>query len=403
MEARLTRAALVAVAAFLSLGASQRTRNFIVTASTDQVSAAVAQAAEQYRKQLAIEWLGQELPPWRQPCPIRVHVGAQYGAGGATSFSFNGREPVDWTMTIHGSYERVLDSVLPHEVTHTIFATHFGRPLPRWADEGACTTVEHISERGKQQQLLIRFLTSERGIPFNSMFTMTEYPRDMIPLYSQGHSVARYLIMHGGKRKFIKYVWDGMGLDDARFAQMHYTQKLPKESMIQLWTAATKKHYGLKDLSQLQLTWLDWVKRGRPEIQQAPETLLVSNPKSASQGDSLADFDPSRASADTVTADDQGPSGNQLATDSWYSRHMKRDKDTASSEVAQLADSPDNAPASPYQPGSIRGAPMISTAARPQTPSQPKQKILEWARNPNAPPARTVQSVPGNYGATMIR
>ena len=37
---------------------------------------------------------------------------------------------------------RILDSVLPHEITHTIFATHFGQPLPRWADEGACTTVD---------------------------------------------------------------------------------------------------------------------------------------------------------------------------------------------------------------------------------------------------------------------
>ena len=69
-------------------------------------------------------------------------------------------------MNVQGSLERILDSVLPHEITHTIFATHFGRPLPRWADEGACTTVEHSTERRKQEQLLIQFLTSNRGIAF---------------------------------------------------------------------------------------------------------------------------------------------------------------------------------------------------------------------------------------------
>lgn len=402
MEARLTSAALVAVAAFFSLGASHRTQNFVVTASSPQVSAAVAQAAEQYRKQLAIQWLGRELPAWRQPCPIEVHVGPQYGAGGATSFAFEGREPVNWTMTIHGSYERVLDSVLPHEITHTIFATHFGRPLPRWADEGACTTVEHSSERGKQQQLLIRFLTSNRGIPFNSMFTMTEYPRDMIPLYSQGHSVARYLIMRGGKRKFIQYVWDGMGLNDPRFARMHYTQKVPRQTMIEMWTAATKKHYGMQDLSELQLTWLDWVKRGRPEIQQDPATLLVSAPNGARQANSVADFERPANSVENNSDGAAHPGNNQVA-DSWYSRRKNQSASAAPAQTAEAGDGPTESPTSTYQPGSIRGAPSFSTLARPQPPSKPKQTILEWGQGPQPPPARTSQGTAAVYSATMRR
>jgi hypothetical protein len=149
-------------------------------------------------------------------------------------------------MEIQGSRERILDSVLPHEITHTVFATHFGRPLPRWADEGACTSVEHVSERTKQDQLLIQFLTTNRGIAFNHMFAMKDYPPDILPLYSQGYSLARYMIARGGKRKFVDYVGDGMQWNN--------------------WTAATQKHYGMKSLSELQVTWLDWVRRGSPEI-----------------------------------------------------------------------------------------------------------------------------------------
>lgn len=405
MEARLARAALIAFAAFLSLGASHRTQNFIVTAGSPQVSAAVAQAAEQYRKQLAMEWLGKELPNWRQPCPIQVHVGAQYGAGGATSFSFNGREPVNWSMTIHGSYERVLDSVLPHEITHTVFATHFGRPLPRWADEGACTTVEHFSERSKQQDLLIRFLTSERGIPFNSMFTMTEYPRDMIPLYSQGHSVARYLIMHGGKRKFVQYVWDGMGLSDPKYARMHYTQTPSKQEMIQLWTAATKKHYGTEDLSELQLTWLEWVKRGRPEIQNTPETLLASSQQTAGQMSTLADYEPSSDAATSAGTSPSQPKSRQVADDGWYNQRAKQADVPRSDEIVASTDQSAGEDTSlSYQPGSIRGAPQITTGvSRPQTPRQPKQTILEWSRGQQIPPARTTQGDPVNYGGPIRR
>lgn len=399
MEARFS-ATLLILGAFCSLGASHRTENFIVRASSPQVSAGVAKAAEHFRKQLALEWLGRELPRWRHPCPIEVHVGPQYGAGGATSFRFQGREPIDWSMTIHGSYERVLDSVLPHEVTHTIFATHFGRPLPRWADEGACTTVEHISERSKQQNLLIRFLRNERGIPFNSMFTMTEYPQDMIPLYSQGHSVARYLIMQGGKRKFIEYVWDGMGLSDTKLAAMHYSQKLPAGNMIQLWTAATKKHYGFANLSDLQVTWLNWVKQGRPAIQSAPREAIVTTPKNPAGSAGVADFDPAKPATGQA---DQVASGN-----SWYQRHaLQVNQEGSKSPAARTQPSspgakPPTSPAghqTPYQPGSIRGAPTM-LISRPAPARTPKQTIIQWGRGAPIPPARTTA---GKKPTTYLR
>src|SRR5262249_4895590 len=194
MEARLLRSALVLVIAVFSAGAgrpyaSVRSQHFIVSAPTQQLATEICQMAEQYRHDLAIEWLGHELPEWTGPCPIKADVAPNLGAGGATSFVFQGGTPGQWTMNIQGSRERILDSVLPHEITHTIFATHFGRPLPRWADEGACTTVEDESEKAKQDKFLIEHLTNDRGIPFNQMFQMKEYPPDILPLYSQGYSL----------------------------------------------------------------------------------------------------------------------------------------------------------------------------------------------------------------------
>jgi len=272
MEARLVRAALI-VAAVLSLGGgrlvygqSVRSQNFIVSATTPQLANEICQAAERFRRDLAIEWLGQELPPWQAPCPIRAKVAQNLGAGGATTFVFRGGAPSEWTMDIQGSRERILDSVLPHEVTHTIFATHFGRPLPRWADEGACTTVEHSSERAKQDKFLIQFLTPDergqtRGIPFNQMFRMKEYPRDILPLYSQGYSLAKYFIQQGGKRKFVDYVGEGMQTNN--------------------WAAATNKYYGYSSLSELQLAWVEWVRQGSPRM--ADATAVASANESAAE------------------------------------------------------------------------------------------------------------------------
>jgi len=246
------------IALLPALGASARTRNFIVTAPTQALADEIAQAAEKFRRELAYEWLERELPPWHRPCPLVAKVNPQLGAGGRTSFMFEQRVPFGWDMEIQGSRERILDSVLPHEITHTIFATHFGRPLPRWADEGACTTVEHHQERRKQQEWLIRFLKTERGIPFNQMFAMTEYPGDILPLYSQGYSVARYLIAQGGKPKFVQFV--GRGMDTGN------------------WTFAVQQFYGYRTLGELQLTWIEWVKQGSPQISPngSSPTLLAS-------------------------------------------------------------------------------------------------------------------------------
>ena len=148
-------------------------------------------------------------------------------------------------MNIQGSAERVLDSVLPHEITHMIFASYFRRPLPRWADEGGATSMEHISEKQKHRQMLIRFLQTGHGIAFGQLFAMTEYPQDVMPLYAEGYSLAEYLINHGGRRKFVGFLAEGM-----RDGQ---------------WPAAVQRNYGASDLPSLQNEWVDWVAKGFPE------------------------------------------------------------------------------------------------------------------------------------------
>jgi hypothetical protein len=247
-------ATLVLAAGVPAQAAGYRTTNFLVDAPTETLARRIGDAAEQYRHTLAVEWLGQPLPRWSRPCPIKAKVAPHLGAGGATSFVFDRGEVFNWTMSIQGSEERILDSVLPHEVTHTIFASHFRQPLPRWADEGACTTVEHPVERARQHRLLIEFLTTGRGIAFPHMFAMREYPPDVLPLYSQGYSLARYLIDRGGRHKYVAFLADGLAADD--------------------WSGALTRHYGIRDAAEMQYVWLEWVKQGCP----APPAALAAAP-----------------------------------------------------------------------------------------------------------------------------
>jgi hypothetical protein len=376
MDARSARAAVLA-AALASLGASYRTPNFVVSAPSPQIAEQIGKQAETFRRDLAVLWLGSPLPNWTQPCPITAQVAENLGAGGATSFMFDHGEVFGWTMQIQGSLERVLDSVLPHEVTHTIFASHFRRPLPRWADEGACTTVEHASERGKQHQMLITFLRTNRGIPFHTMFALKEYPSDVLPLYAQGHSLASFLIQQGGRQKFLNFVAAGLQSDQ--------------------WPTVTKQHYGYANLAVLQNSWLDWVRKGSPAIKTpaptpapAGDTLLAdSAPRKRPEPNLIYRGQSGDAADNRDAVADQGQARTPAAVDNLAGNLVpvtrpKSPRQPAPREIALAANTPLPGPA--FDGYQTDGGPQGSQPAA----APARQVILEWdAAASNAPPKQT--------------
>ncbi len=255
MEARAARTLFLSIFCICVLACSQavlaasyRTTNFVIHAPTEDFARRVGDEAERFRKELAIQWAGQELPPWSAPCPIRVKVG-QIGAGGATTFSFHNGEVFGWNMNIQGTEERILDSVLPHEITHTILACRFRRPLPRWADEGISTLVEHESERRRQTRLLGDVMRQGSKIPLRSLVAMTEYPpdmRDVMKLYAQGYSVTDYLVQQGGRETFLQFLNDAMRHGG--------------------WDQALSAHYGVNSVDLLESKWNQWVLAGSPAM-----------------------------------------------------------------------------------------------------------------------------------------
>ena len=129
------------------------TTNFVVEAPSAEIARKVGDHAEWCRKQVAIAWLGRELPAWPTRCPIKVKPTAGE-AGGVTSFGFAGGKVADQVITVEGRVDRILASALPHEVTHTVLAAHFGGPMPRWADEGAALLSEDDREINRHEQIV---------------------------------------------------------------------------------------------------------------------------------------------------------------------------------------------------------------------------------------------------------
>lgn len=227
---------LYAFAAMTLTGASYRTQNFTVTAPQTEIAKKVADAAERHRSELARQWLEAELPDWSSPCPISVRTGDRLRARGATSYVFRQGQALDWEMELTGPVEAVLECVLPHEVMHTILATHFGRPLPRWAEEGICTIVEPPAELSRHHVRTLSLVRRRETMPVARLLQLEYYPRDPIPFYMQSFSLSYYLVATGGRQKFVQFLDEG--------------------SRSRNWTSALNANYGLKDLAALETAWM---------------------------------------------------------------------------------------------------------------------------------------------------
>lgn len=225
--------------ALLQLGAGYRSANFLVTAADPALAREVALAAEAQRKSLAMAWLGTELPPWTGPCRVDVVVGDRMRSQGHTTFYRRDGQPTDWRMAVQGTRQRVLDSVLPHEITHTILATRFGRPLPRWVEEGVCVTVENDAARAELRWHVERALLAGRGVSLERLIGCDGRVGLMMS-YSHGYSVTEFLVEQGGRRKFLDYVEAATRDGDD-------------------WNAATRQFYGYESLRDLQDDWTQWV------------------------------------------------------------------------------------------------------------------------------------------------
>jgi hypothetical protein len=236
--------------------ATYRTPNFDVEAANDKLAHEFGDMAEHYRKVKAEEWLGHEMATWSRRCKLIIQIGPN-GPAGATTFDFS-RNPIEQTMRIEGPRERLLNSVLPHEVTHTVFAHYFKRPLPRWADEGGSVLSEDDIERTRHDQLCRQLLNQGRAMRLNYLFSLMDYPNDVMVLYAEGFSVSRYLVEKSDRATFLQFVAQGMNEN---------------------WNSAAQTFYGV-NVNQLEANWISTLKKTRPT-----GTVIASNNRTSSGSD----------------------------------------------------------------------------------------------------------------------
>lgn len=254
----------------------ERTPNFVVRAPSSEAARAVAAEAERQRKLLGERWLGAEPTPWAKPCEIRVTL-VPGPSGGATSFAFaeegNRGGVVGARMDLRGELRQLLDSVLPHELGHVVLMYHFGKPLPRWADEGSAILAESVVDQAAHDARCRDVMNEGRAIRLRVLVRMMDYPRDLMAVYTQGHSLVRFLagpVVRGESGGFIARVLQRARVD--RF--LAFLRVGLAGNTAESWDSAAKDTYGYESMDALEEAWVAWLKK--------PESVLAAGASSRS-------------------------------------------------------------------------------------------------------------------------
>lgn len=212
--------------------------NFKVLGLKRKVARQIAVVAEKERKRQGVLWLGKELPPWDKPCPISVKL-TPNGGSGASSMIFDQGRVLARSMDLKGSLDALLSTVIAHEVTHLVLADALRRPIVRWADEGAAVFSESKQERRRYRKMLPSLAADGRWMPIRRLLSLSDYPPDVMALFAQGFSLTQFLVKRKDRKTFLAFVKDGMESD---------------------WDQALKKHYGLKNVDELEKEWMKQVR-----------------------------------------------------------------------------------------------------------------------------------------------
>jgi hypothetical protein len=165
--------------------------------------------AEQVRRDLGVFWTGKPLRRWAAPCPINV-VESPTRTGGSTTFILDHGEAYGWRMDVTGSPAKLLATVIPHEVNHTVLHSLTRTKIPRWLDEGVSQLFESKTEHQRHRQEARRY-ARHPWAAWRRMDHRGAYPRDvdsLLALYSTGFTVVEWMLEQRGRDGLYAFVAD---------------------------------------------------------------------------------------------------------------------------------------------------------------------------------------------------
>jgi hypothetical protein len=212
-----------------------------VSRATDQkLAEQVLHRAETFRREIALQWLGAELPNGAGQTSISVVLSPNEDSGLTWAKDHPDR-------TLHSVYlrttaENSVGCTLHHEIVHVVLATFAPHPnrLPSWLEEGIASRYDDDTRRAAREQMRRTWVSSGQ-IP--RLVELLENP-DILSVdesaYASATSLVSFLLTKGNERTLLRFAADGQ-----RYG----------------WEASLRAHYRINGHAELQTQWQAWLAR----------------------------------------------------------------------------------------------------------------------------------------------
>jgi hypothetical protein len=173
--------------------------------TADVFAKAVLDRAEQLRKQIAIEWLGQELPP--SVGQVKINVSYSSEPDSALTWVKDHPDRKFHALFIETGPGQLPDALLAHEMVHCVLATRYSHPhrLPAWLEEGIASQYDDAQRQQIRQRLLGWFVSTGQWPRLASVLSAERVHSDDQQAYTLAATATALLLERGNRQKLIEF------------------------------------------------------------------------------------------------------------------------------------------------------------------------------------------------------
>ncbi len=196
------------------------------------------QSAEAWRRAIAREWLGEELPPSVGQTTVNVSFSDDRDAG--LTWANAGRRPGSHTLYLTTTPAQALGPTLAHEMVHVVLATRFPDParLPAWLEEGVASRYDDCERHAIRHRIVSWMARTGNWADLQVLLARPHIPPHDKAAYAAASSVVEYLLTQGDKPTLLEF-----GRYGARAG----------------WDAALDRYYRIRGRAELQPRWQAWI------------------------------------------------------------------------------------------------------------------------------------------------
>jgi hypothetical protein len=175
------------------------TPNFRIVAPTPALARHAGVAAEAFREQVALEWLGRTLPV----APERTLIRLTLDPGPSQATTLVDDRGTDHHVDIRASDWQSARPLLHHEVAHTVLLTALGSAVPDWANEGIASRYDSPRRHEIRHRKLREFVELDSWPRLEALF---ESPIESQWSYAASVSVTDFLVSRRDQLEFIAFL-----------------------------------------------------------------------------------------------------------------------------------------------------------------------------------------------------